>query len=126
MDGRRHVCRVHHVVDAVRRQHGAGGAAPARSRGLDARPLRARPVGRAADPGEITCRALGFAAMVLPYSRPLTDDDLDEFPEDGHRYELFEGTLVVSPAPRPIHQACVSALIVLLRAHCPSDLWSLV
>ena len=30
---------------------------------------------------------------------PFTVSDLDRMPDDGHRYELLDGTLVVSPAP---------------------------
>ncbi|MGH3425170.1 MAG: hypothetical protein ACRDO8_10600 [Nocardioidaceae bacterium] len=35
----------------------------------------------------------------LPRGRPLTRADLDAMPDDGHRYELIDGTLVVTPAP---------------------------
>ena len=34
----------------------------------------------------------------------LTYADLQELPDDGKRYELLEGELVVSPAPTPKHQ----------------------
>ena len=30
---------------------------------------------------------------------PFTVSDLDRMPDDGHRYELLDGTLIVSPAP---------------------------
>ncbi len=36
----------------------------------------------------------------LPFGRPLVRDDLEGLPDDGHRYELLDGTLLVSPAPR--------------------------
>ncbi len=36
----------------------------------------------------------------LPFGRPLTRADLEDLPEDdGHRYELIDGLLLVSPAP---------------------------
>ena len=35
-------------------------------------------------------------------------------PEDGHRYELVDGVLIVSPSPRLLHQRAVSRLLVLL------------
>ena len=34
--------------------------------------------------------------MLLPQSRPLTVADLDAVPDDGHRYELVDGTLIVT------------------------------
>ena len=37
----------------------------------------------------------------------LTYDDLAELPDDGKRYELLEGELIVSPAPTPKHQRAV-------------------
>ena len=58
----------------------------------------------------------------LPQSRPLTRDDLALLPEDGHRYELVDGTLLVTPAPGVPHQDAVLALAVLLREHCPPEL----
>jgi|SRR5581483_11263690 len=59
---------------------------------------------------------------VLPQSRPLTRADLDEMPDDGHRYELIDGTLIVTPAPRHMHQRAVFELGRLLGDACPSDL----
>ena len=35
----------------------------------------------------------------LPRGRALTREDLERMPDDGHRYELIDGTLVVTPAP---------------------------
>lgn len=59
----------------------------------------------------------------LPFGRALTVDDLDDMPDDdGHRYELVDGVLVVSPSPIWRHQAAQGALYSLLRAACPRDL----
>ncbi len=58
----------------------------------------------------------------LPFSRPLTRADLETMPDDGHRYELIDGTLVVSPAPRLGHQTIVGNLHLALRAACPPEL----
>jgi Uma2 family endonuclease len=58
----------------------------------------------------------------LPQSRPLTRDDLETMPDDGHRYELLDGILIVSPAPRPRHQEAVASLLVVLRQAAPRDL----
>lgn len=62
----------------------------------------------------------------LPRSRPLTRRDLDAVPDDGQRYELSDGTLIVSPAPTPRHQRMVLELAVRLRESCPDHLEVLV
>ena len=36
--------------------------------------------------------------------QPFTTDELDRMPDDGRRYELLDGVLVVSPRPGTIHQ----------------------
>lgn len=53
---------------------------------------------------------------------PFSVNDLDRMPDDGHRYELLDGTLIVSPAPGPPHQRAVAVLAVLLELACPEDL----
>jgi Uma2 family endonuclease len=58
----------------------------------------------------------------LPFGRPLTRADLDDLPDDGHRYELLDGVLLVSPAPWTHHQLMVGGLYVLLRAQRPPHL----
>ena len=50
----------------------------------------------------------------LPWSRPLTKADLATMPDDGHRYELLDGALLVTPAPVPMHQRCVARLMRVL------------
>lgn len=62
------------------------------------------------------------AVTTLPRSRALTYDDLAEFPDDGHRYELIDGVLIVSPAPVPLHQRAVGNIYLALRAACPDEL----
>ena len=59
---------------------------------------------------------------LLPRSRPLTREDLEAMPDDGHRYELIDGALIVTPAPSRRHQRAVGHLHVLLHAACPDDL----
>jgi Uma2 family endonuclease len=49
-----------------------------------------------------------------PDDRPLTVDDLDLTPDDGSKYELDDGVLVVSPPPTLGHQLVVSRLATLL------------
>ncbi len=60
--------------------------------------------------------------MGLPWGVPLTEDDLAKMPDDGHRYELVDGVLLVTPAPNAAHQTCVVSLTVLLRRSRTSDL----
>ena len=62
------------------------------------------------------------AVTALPFSRPLVRADLDDLPDDGHRYELIDGSLIVSPGPQLPHQDMVGNLYLRLRAACPADL----
>src|SRR5262249_28950470 len=57
-----------------------------------------------------------------PPGRPFTVAELDRMPDDGRRYELVDGVLVVSPRPVKAHQEVAAALLVLLRQECPADL----
>lgn len=57
--------------------------------------------------------------------RPFTVDDLEEMPDDGRRYELVDGQLVVSPAPGRKHQRVVLKLGALLDAACPAE-WEVI
>jgi Uma2 family endonuclease len=43
-------------------------------------------------------------AIPAPHRGPWTEHDLHTLPEDGQRYELLEGHLVVSPSPGSLHQ----------------------
>lgn len=47
----------------------------------------------------------------------LTIDDLDALPDDGNRYELFEGELFVSRAPSLSHQRVLGNLHAILRVY---------
>jgi Uma2 family endonuclease len=55
-------------------------------------------------------------------AHPFTVADLEGMPDDGRRYELIDGELLVSPAPGWAHQAVVLALSILLDQACPADL----
>jgi Uma2 family endonuclease len=54
--------------------------------------------------------------------QPFTVADLDLMPDDGHRYELLDGALIVSPRPRIPHQEVATELTSRLRAACPPHL----
>ena len=57
--------------------------------------------------------------MSLTASEGLTIADLEAMPDDGHRYELLGGSIVVNAAPTPRHQLASGVLYDLLRAGCP-------
>lgn len=55
------------------------------------------------------------SVMGMPQtSGPWTAERVRALPDDGQRYELVEGQLVVTPAPRGVHQVAVFRLGVLL------------
>jgi Uma2 family endonuclease len=64
------------------------------------------------------------AVMTLPWGRPLTADDYFalETPDDGRRYELLDGVLVVSPSPFVAHQWVSTQLATALTSACPREL----
>ena len=49
---------------------------------------------------------MGMAIAVPRY----TIADLDGFPEDGNRYEILDGVLLVTPAPRRMHDLIIARL----------------
>ncbi len=66
--------------------------------------------------------AVSIAEAWPARGRPFTVDDLDKLPDDGRRYELLDGVLVVSPRPTTIHQLAATRLATLLENACPGDL----
>jgi Uma2 family endonuclease len=66
------------------------------------------------------------AVTTLPQGRPLMADDLALMPDDGHRYELIDGVLVVTPSPTLHHQRAVTRLWQLLDDSCPDTMETLV
>ena len=58
----------------------------------------------------------------LPRGRALTREDLAEMPDGGHRYELLDGVLVVSPAPSTRHQRALRNVFRVVDAACPESL----
>ncbi len=67
-----------------------------------------------------------ISPTALPFGRALTADDLEQIPDDGHRYELLDGTLLVSPAPAWQHQEVQGALFVRLWDACPAGVRALM
>lgn len=59
--------------------------------------------------------------MSLTHSEGLTLEDLEAMPDDGRRYELLGGSIVVNAAPSPRHQRASGALYQLLVRACPPD-----
>ncbi len=60
-------------------------------------------------------------ALAPAWGVPLTYDDVQRFPADGHRYELVEGVLLVTPAPDAEHQSFVGELFLALRLAAGDD-----
>lgn len=58
----------------------------------------------------------------IPHDHVWTRDDLERLPDDGNRYEIIDGALVVTPSPVPGHQIAVFGLNEQLRAACPPHL----
>lgn len=58
----------------------------------------------------------------LPRGRALAREDLAAMPDDGHRYELLDGVLVVSPAPSVRHQRVLRRLSRLVEDAAPESL----
>jgi Uma2 family endonuclease len=54
--------------------------------------------------------------------QPFTIDDLERLPDDGMRYEIFEGSLLVSPRPGVGHFGAAAELSYCLRRQAPPDL----
>ena len=60
--------------------------------------------------------------MAMPVTaRRFTVDEVRAWPDDGNRYELVDGVLLVTPAPVPVHQIVAQRLAVALsaRLHTP-------
>lgn len=55
---------------------------------------------------------MGMAISVPRY----TVDDLDRLPDDGNRYEILDGVLLVTAAPRRVHQVVANRIQARLTA----------
>lgn len=74
----------------------------------------------------MTVMVVENGTFTMPHGRPFTVRDLEDFPDDGNRYELIDGGLLVSPVPSLDHQTVVVELAVLLRTARPKGLRVLV
>lgn len=54
-------------------------------------------------------------------SEGITVAELDRMPDDGHRYELLDGTLMMSPRPTTVHQFVATRLAGVLTVACPEE-----
>jgi Uma2 family endonuclease len=57
--------------------------------------------------------------MTTTLSNAFTVDDLEAMPDDGRRYELIGGAIVMTPAPEPVHQRAGQSLFRLIDDACP-------
>lgn len=81
--------------------------------------------GETPDTGRVTTMATTEPTTrrtVLHGEPPFTVDDLLRFPDDGNRYELFNGSLLVSPSPVPLHQYAILRLARILEDAAPPEL----
>ena len=63
----------------------------------------------------MTAELLDEVTLRMPLSRGWTWDELQRLPEhDGHRYEIIDGSLYVSPSPSRPHQIAVGRIVRLL------------
>ncbi|GAA2815055.1 Uma2 family endonuclease [Kribbella solani] len=65
---------------------------------------------------------------VTPVSqaKPLTRADLDRMPDDGYRYELIDGSLLMTPSRSWNHQDVAGNLFIHLRQTCPPELYVMI
>jgi len=70
----------------------------------------------------MSAMTIGTPEPLMPPFREWTVVDLEGLPEDGLRYELLDGLLLLSPAPVLLHQRMSRRLLLLLEATCPPSM----
>lgn len=63
-----------------------------------------------------------MSVPIMPRHDTWSAQDLARVPDDGLRYELIDGCLLVTPAPAVLHQQVLRRLVRLLEKGCPPDL----
>jgi len=66
-----------------------------------------------------------MSSAPLDLAGPWTFDDLADLPGDGRRYEVVDGSLLVSPPPSDFHQAVARRLFLQLHQQAPPA-WEVV
>ncbi len=67
--------------------------------------------------------AMAYETAWPAAGQPFTVDDLDRLPDDGRRYELLDGVLIVSPRPTTVHQLAATLLTTHLVNACPGQFY---
>lgn len=62
-----------------------------------------------------------MSSSIHEHSGPWRFDELVHLPDDGRRYEVVDGSLVVSPPPSQAHQLVGAGLLRQLSRQCPDD-----
>jgi Uma2 family endonuclease len=63
----------------------------------------------------------GRAMHMASSTKYWTAEDLKELPDDGNRYEVIDGELLVTPAPSLDHQEAIARLHLLLAGYVASE-----
>jgi Uma2 family endonuclease len=62
-----------------------------------------------------------MSSVVRDHHGPWRFEELAELPEDGRRYEVVDGALLVTPPPGHLHQAVGADLFRQLDRECPAE-----
>ncbi|MDR7169843.1 Uma2 family endonuclease [Nocardia kruczakiae] len=65
------------------------------------------------------------SSMLQPMADRWTSADLAHLPDNGIRYEVLNGQLIVNAAPKPRHQELLTWLLIALTSAMPQDHWVL-
>lgn len=62
-----------------------------------------------------------MSTVVPQHEGPWRFEELADLPDDGRRYEVVDGALLVTPPPGHLHQAVGAELLLQLGAQCPPE-----